>query len=623
MKLKFLSISIENFLSLGNVELKLNDMGYTLITGINNDPNDNATSNGVGKSSIFDALTWCLTGKTIRGTDKNITNIHTEGGTGVELTFLMDGKEYRVCRYKDHKKHGTTLHIFINGEDKSGKGIRDGEKLLSEYLPDLTLQFIGSVIVFGQGLPQRFTNNTPSGRKEVLERLSQSDFMIEDIKKRLADRKVVLNTELRKVEDSILSLNSKVQVIETNKDRDKKELDSLEDENQLLSTIEEASKKVEALLGPLEESKSLLNDLEQQLNEKVNVKSSESYSYSTHQLQLSNKYNELSKELVSTEAQLSGQIRALVAEISNLKNVRDVCPTCGQKLPNVHKVDTTEKEKELQALQDQLVDVRSKLSTIKDQRVKEEAEIKKNYECILLKIDNEINEIRQSVQSCKSKIASLEEEKKYQEDIYNSAKSKYSTYKQHKQYLVDSISNANQEITRISQQIGYNTVERDELKSRLDVVSKMITIATRDFRGFLLLNVINYIQERAKVYSKDIFGTDKIEFNLNGNNIDISYNGKVYENLSGGESQKVNIIINLAIRDMLCQFSNFSSNILVLDEIFDNLDITGCSQIINVITKRLVNIESVFIITHRAELMVPVDSTINLIKNEDGVTNLC
>lgn len=622
MNLKFLHISIENFLSLGNIELNLNEMGYTLVNGINNDPNDNAVSNGVGKSSLFDALTWCLTGKTIRGTDKNITNIHTDGGTKVEVAFLMDGKEYKICRYKDHKKYGNNLQIFINGEDKSGKGIRDGEKLLSEYLPDLTLQFIGSVIVFGQGLPQRFTNNTPSGRKEVLEKLSQSDFMIEDIKERLVKRKSELSSALREKEDLLLTLNTKKQTLEINKDKDQKELDSLEDESKLLSTIEETTNKLTSINKRLDDNNDILEQYQTQLNSITEEKTNISSEYSALQIQLTNKYTELSKENTILEAQLNGQIRALNSEITKLKNVVDVCPTCGQKLPNVHKVDTTEKEEELYKLQDQLSNVKKALQKIQQQRLQEEADNKRKYEYSLLQADSKIKDVRQNVQTYKLKISDLESEQEYQKNLCTSSKSKYDTYRQHKQYLLDSIDNIQKELDKITQQIVYDNVDREETKNRLDIINKMLTIATRDFRGFLLSNVIDYIQARAKVYSKDIFGTDKIDFSLNGNNIDISYNGKVYENLSGGEAQKINIIINLALRDMLCQFSKFNSNILVLDEIFDGLDINGCSQIVNVITKRLTNVESVFVITHRAELMIPTDSTITLIKDENGITRL-
>ena len=91
-------------------------------------------------------------------------------------------------------KKGGDLKIVINNEDRSGDGLRKSEALLAEYLPDVTSSLLGSVIILGQGLPHRFTNNTPAGRKEVLEKLSKSDFMIEDIKARISKR----STELAK-----------------------------------------------------------------------------------------------------------------------------------------------------------------------------------------------------------------------------------------------------------------------------------------------------------------------------------------------------------------------------------------------------------------------------------------
>ena len=86
---------------------------------------------------------------------------------------------------------------MIDGKDCSGKGIRDSEKLLAQYLPDITASLLGSVIILGQGLPQKFTNNSPSGRKEVLEKLSKSDFMIEDLKSRVTSRRLELQKTIR------------------------------------------------------------------------------------------------------------------------------------------------------------------------------------------------------------------------------------------------------------------------------------------------------------------------------------------------------------------------------------------------------------------------------------------
>ena len=48
---------------------------------------------------------------------------------------------------------------------------------------------------------------------------------------------------------------------------------------------------------------------------------------------------------------------------------------------------------------------------------------------------------------------------------------------------------------------------------------------------------------------------------------------------------------------VLMQFSNFSSNILVLDEIFDSLDIKSSNAVINALAKRLTDIESIFMNT--------------------------
>ena len=75
MKIKFKNITIENFLSIGNTSIDLEDRGYCLITGINNNPNDMAKSNGSGKSSIIEAICYALTGETIRGV-KDIVNLY-------------------------------------------------------------------------------------------------------------------------------------------------------------------------------------------------------------------------------------------------------------------------------------------------------------------------------------------------------------------------------------------------------------------------------------------------------------------------------------------------------------------------------------------------------------------
>ena len=75
MDIKFKKLHIKNFMSIGEADIDLSDRAFTLIEGVNNNENDNARSNGSGKSSIFEALVWTLTGTTMRG-NKDVVNFN-------------------------------------------------------------------------------------------------------------------------------------------------------------------------------------------------------------------------------------------------------------------------------------------------------------------------------------------------------------------------------------------------------------------------------------------------------------------------------------------------------------------------------------------------------------------
>ena len=180
MRIVFQRIKLHNFFSFTDAELELTDMGYTLVEGRNYCKLDNAYSNGSGKSSIFNGICFALTGETAQGVSSGVENIFADPeDCWVELTFKVDNDEFILRRFKTPKPD---MKIIINGEDRSGKGIRESSRLLADYIPDLTPTLINSIIILGQGLPNRFTNNFPARRKEVLETLTKSDFMIQSIK---------------------------------------------------------------------------------------------------------------------------------------------------------------------------------------------------------------------------------------------------------------------------------------------------------------------------------------------------------------------------------------------------------------------------------------------------------
>ena len=621
MIINFKRIKFSNFFSFKYADIDLTNRGYTIVKGVNNNPIDNSQSNGSGKSSIWEAISYALTGTTIRGV-KDVVNNKGDDGAIVELEFDIDNDHYRVCRYKDTKEFKTDLKIYINGEDKSGKGIRDSEKLLAQYIPDLNAQLIGSVIVLGQGLPQRFTNNTPSGRKEILEKLSKSDFMIEDLKNRINDRKQVLAKKLRDVEDTILTKKTRQESIKDQVEATKNRLNSMGDTVELDNKINDLKASLEVTSVNLGNDKVKLDNLFTDLNNERSQYSTISDRKSAEVSDIESKYKQEiddQNELISTHKL---KISSIKNEINRIESIKDVCPTCGQKIPNVHKPDATNLKEDLTKEQEALEVLTEKLDNVKTKKTLEIDAVSKKYDSLKEESYNRGNELRKSYDDLKHVIDDkqrLFDNDKNQLAKLESTRLSYDTLKND---LIKTIDNLEQSARAIDEELLYNYNIKSDIEARQAVVNKMFTLATRDFRGLLLSNVINFIDQKAKEYSLEVFGTDKLDFKLDGNNIDIMYDGKQIESLSGGEAKKVDIIIQFAIRDMLCKFLGFSCNILVADELFDACDRLGCQKIIDLISNKLCDIESVFIVTHHSDLNLPEDSIITVEKDENGISRI-
>ena len=620
MNIIFNSIEIEGFMSLGHVNIDLKDSGYTLINGVNNTETDLAKSNGSGKSSIWEALVWCLTGETIRGT-KSVENIIQNNGTYVKLNFTVNNDNYVVIRSKNHKQYKNNLLLSVNDKDVSGKGVRDTTKILKEYLPELDNSIISSVIVLGQGLPSRFTNNSPSGRKEVLEQLSKSDFMIEDIKLRIINRKSELDKELRQEQDIQLKTKSECELLQTQLDSDIEQLNSEQDVEQtkqlliiskeqcntLQNLVTEIQTECEQINTQINENSLTISSLETQKNEQIN--------------ELQQKYYNIINPLNIKQTEILKDIQFLQNEITNIENIKDVCPTCGQKLPNVFKPDFSDKKVELENLLQQKHNVEQELITHNLSLQAEIAQVTENIseqinnlQQLSLTLKQKYSEVNNKLVLTNKELTTVNQQISEYENVINS-------YETTKQLLEQRVFLAQNKITNYKSQLQEVEQAILDTENHLNVIKKFDTIIKRDFRGYLLHNVIEYINTVAKQYCSQVFNTDLIEFKLHGNNISISYNNKEYEMLSGGEKQKIDLIVQFSIRDMLCKYLNFSCNILVLDEIFDNIDSVGCDKVIELISNKLQEVSSVYIISHHAEeLEIPVDNYITVVKGLDGVS---
>ena len=246
MQLNIKKVKLHNFGSYQDATFEIESRGFCLVTGENHYKADNASSNGSGKSFWTHAICYALTGETINGLKNKLKNILVEDTEMyVELQFNFDGSDYIIKRGQDS---GKFLYIMRDGTDMSGKTYTETLAKLSECLPELTKDLIGSCLILGQGMPNKFSGFSPAGRKELLERLTKSEFMINDIKKRVTDKFNEVNGQLRVLQDNSLVQKTK---LDANTENTNKLL--LELQNRTKPNFEEELKQQETLKTQLEE----------------------------------------------------------------------------------------------------------------------------------------------------------------------------------------------------------------------------------------------------------------------------------------------------------------------------------------------------------------------------------
>lgn len=120
---EFMELTMENYLSYGNntTSVNLNFDTPTLIVGRNYDSvvDGQVDSNGAGKSTILNGLLMCMFDKNLMGVDKNAQiNKANKKNMLLTCTFKVDGKYYKVERYRKNKlKGGDGVRLFMNPDE--------------------------------------------------------------------------------------------------------------------------------------------------------------------------------------------------------------------------------------------------------------------------------------------------------------------------------------------------------------------------------------------------------------------------------------------------------------------------------------------------------------------------
>jgi len=237
-------LQIEGFLSYRErVDLSFNDFDLACISG----------SNGAGKSSLLDAITWVLFGEA-RRKDDTIIN-HQSTGAEVVLDFSYEDTVYRVQRSKK-KNESTKLEFFIQGSDPNWKPLTEATMRATEERIRTTMRLDYETFInasfFLQGRADQFAQQRPGDRKRILSAILGLEAW-EKYKEEAARRRRTEELELASVEGLLKEIDA--------------ELNEEAARRQNLATLEQKYK----VNNELAETKKALLDQQRLLTDRINA----------------------------------------------------------------------------------------------------------------------------------------------------------------------------------------------------------------------------------------------------------------------------------------------------------------------------------------------------------------
>jgi|10_taG_2_1085330.scaffolds.fasta_scaffold00170_19 exonuclease SbcC len=280
-----IKLELRNFRCFNNLTINFDPFNVALIIGEEYGNVD--ISNGVGKSTIFEGLTWVLFNKSKSRTIEKVIKI---GKTIVSGTFIFmkDGEKFKVTRRMSRKNNASEV-LFYKKTGKSWTRIcEDGTPSL---VTKTVIQTIGAQYdtflnstYFKQDDITKFADASPSERKEILKEAlhiniwdkyqSAAKAFLKDfkIRKVLLDKRV---SEFADLDEEALGLIEQQSDAEENMEISKDSIEQLEEElsgcrnqlSKLLSSgVDNSSNQYNIHVV---DKKQLLKDLEQ-VTKKIN-----------------------------------------------------------------------------------------------------------------------------------------------------------------------------------------------------------------------------------------------------------------------------------------------------------------------------------------------------------------
>lgn len=648
MNLRFDNIDIESFRSIDRATVNLSNQGTVIVKGIN-EYEDNATSNGSGKSSIFEAIIYALFEETSSG-EKDVANRIKGNSFTITLTFEIDGDKYKIIR--QGKSGKTSVALYKNEEDISARNKTDTNKLIAQILGISKSIFLDSVFL-SQNANTNLASLTPTARKERLEVLTNTDSVVNSFKDKLKEKQIEYEA---KCVDAQLEMNKLNGSIDTNKKQQMEIQNKIDEVNaeierlKQLGDLKEIEKEIEykeqveltdldALynkLGEFIQEREV--ELEQlRLDGEDNLKRKDELE-SEKQNEL-NKWNEKEREIqlkTNMINNLNQNNSKLDKEIEKIKN-SDTCPTCGRKYEDANEEHIKQAVDELEAEKlnnnEQINQLDIEIKNLKNEQEQIE-EVGKGLGNELIKVGALIEEHKKKINEIDDKRKELNVNRQTTELNKTKCQKEINELKDKKEQLLKTQTNNIEEykemILKIEKEIEsldikIKSCEEDYNTNNdyVNVVKNSIQLVTKEFRTYLLQNSLQYLNKLLQSYSSQLFSndTDVIRITEDDTKLDIKLGEATYESLSGGEKTRVNIALLLAQKSLASIIGNISCNLIILDEILGYCDSQAEEKVTNLLTQELETLESIYMVSHK-EIPIGYDTQLVVVKDKTGLSRI-